>query len=127
METNRLAARVVVQPDALAEQDRCDVQVDLVDQPQFEQLTADGRREHFEVLAAGRSQPDPYRLGRAAVQERDSVGGRRVLGVMGEHEERSVPGTAVHGAGVRVVVPTVSATQHGAGGRDVLLDQARTE
>jgi len=35
-------------------EDWCDVQVDLVDQSQFEELTADGRREHFEVLAAGR-------------------------------------------------------------------------
>ena len=53
-ETYRLAAGVVVQPDALAEQDRHDVQVDLVDQSQLEQLTADGGREHLEVLAAGR-------------------------------------------------------------------------
>jgi hypothetical protein len=38
VETDRLASGVVVQPDALAEQDRDDVQVDLVDQAQFEQL-----------------------------------------------------------------------------------------
>ena len=43
VQADRLTAGVVVQPDALAEQDRCDVQVDLVDQPQFEKLTADGR------------------------------------------------------------------------------------
>jgi hypothetical protein len=39
-ETERLSAGVVIQPDALAEQDRCDVQVNLVDQAQFEKLTA---------------------------------------------------------------------------------------
>jgi hypothetical protein len=127
VETYRLAAGVVVQPDALAEQDRCDVQVDLVDQSQFEQLTADRGREHLQVPAAGRRQRDPHRLGRPTVQERDPVGGRRVLGVVGEHEDRSVPGTAVDAVGVRVVVPTVSTPQHGAGGLDVLLDQARTE
>jgi hypothetical protein len=54
VEADRLAAGVVIQPDALAEQDRQDVQVDLVDQSQLEQLTADGGREHLEVLAAGR-------------------------------------------------------------------------
>jgi hypothetical protein len=54
VETYRLAAGVVIQPDALAEQDRHDVQVDLVDQSQLEQLTADGGREHLEVLAVGR-------------------------------------------------------------------------
>jgi hypothetical protein len=54
---DRLTAGVVVQPDALAEQDRRDVEIDLVDQSQFEQLTADGRPVHFEVLAAGRFQP----------------------------------------------------------------------
>jgi len=61
-EPDRLTAGVVVQPDALAKQDWCDVQVDLVDQSQFEKLTADGRREHFEVLAADRLQPDPHRI-----------------------------------------------------------------
>jgi hypothetical protein len=51
------------------------VEVDLVDQSQVEQLPADGGREHLEVLAAGRVQPDPYRLGWAAVEEGDVVGG----------------------------------------------------
>ena len=50
------------------------MQVDLVDQSQFEKLTADGRREHFEVLTAGHRQPDPHRLGRTTGQERDPVG-----------------------------------------------------
>lgn len=127
METYRLAAGVVVQPDALAEQDRHDVQVDLVDQSELEQLAADGGREYLEVLAAGRRQPDPHRLSRAAAEERDSLGGGRVLGVVGEHEDRPVPGAAVDAVGVGVVVPTVSTPQHGAGGLDVLLDQARTE
>ena len=53
VQADRLAAEVVVQPDAVAEQDRHDVQVDLVDQSQLEQLAADGRREHLEVLTAG--------------------------------------------------------------------------
>jgi hypothetical protein len=34
------------------------VQIDLVDQSQLEQLAADGGREHLEVLAVGRRQPD---------------------------------------------------------------------
>ena len=126
METYRLAAGVVVQPGALAEQDRHDVQVDLVDQSQLEQLAADSGREHLEVLAVGRRQPDPHRLSRAAVQERDVVRGHGVLGVVGEHEDRSVPGAAVRAAVTRDV-PTVSAPQHRPRGLDVLVDQARTE
>jgi hypothetical protein len=43
VEADRGAAGVVVQPDALAEQDRCDVQVDLAGQARFEKLAADGR------------------------------------------------------------------------------------
>jgi len=39
------------------------VQVDLVDQPQLEQLAADGGGEHLEILPAGRRQPDPHRPG----------------------------------------------------------------
>jgi hypothetical protein len=69
VEADRLAAGVVVQPDAVAEQDRCDVQVDLVDQPELEKLAADRGREHLDVLAAGRRQRDPYRLGRVAIEE----------------------------------------------------------
>jgi hypothetical protein len=34
VEADRRTAGVVVQPDALAEQDRRDMEVDLVDQPQ---------------------------------------------------------------------------------------------
>src|SRR6476469_1944023 len=56
VKADRVASGVVVEPDALAEQDRCHVQVDFVDQPEFEELTADRRREHFEVLAASRLQ-----------------------------------------------------------------------
>jgi len=127
VKADRLAAGVVVQPDAVAEQDRHDVQVDLVDQPQFEKLTADGGREHLEVLAVGRRQPDPYRLGRAAVQERDSVGLCRVLGVVGKHENRPRPGTAVRAAAVYGLIPAVPAAQDGACRRDVLVVQARTD
>jgi hypothetical protein len=39
VQVDRLAARIVVEPDALAEQDRCDVEVDLVDEAQLEQLS----------------------------------------------------------------------------------------
>jgi hypothetical protein len=127
VEADRLAAGVVVQPDAVAKQDRHDVQVDLVDQSQLEQLTADGGREHLEVLAVGRRQPDPHRLGRAAGQERDAVGGRRVLGVMGEDEDRPLPRAAVRAAAVDGLVPAVPAAQDGARRRDVLLVQARTD
>jgi hypothetical protein len=127
VETNRLATGVVVQPDALAEQDRHDVQVDLVDQSQLEQLTADGGREHLEVLAAGRREPDPHRLSQAAVQERDVVRGHRVLGVVGEDEDRSLPGSAVRAAAVDGLVPAVPAAQDGARGLDVLPDQPRAE
>ena len=127
MEADRFAAGVVVQPDALAEQDRQDVQVDLVDQSQLEKLAADGGREHLEVLAVGRRQPDPHRLGRAAVQERDPVGRRRVPGVVSEHEDRPLPGAAVRAAAVYGLVPAVPAAQDGARRLDVLVVQARTD
>jgi hypothetical protein len=41
VEANRLMVGVVVEPDARAEQDWCDVQVDLVDQAELEELTSD--------------------------------------------------------------------------------------
>jgi hypothetical protein len=110
VETNRLAARVVVQPDAVAEQDRQDVQVDLVDQSQLEQLTADGGREHLEVLAPGRRQRDPDRLGRIAAEEGNVIGRRRVLGVVGQHEDRPLPGAAVRAAAADGLVPAVPAS-----------------
>jgi hypothetical protein len=124
---DRLAAGVVVQPDAVAEQNRHDVQVDLVDQSQLEKLTADSGREHLEVLAVGRRQPDPHRLGRAAVQERDSGRRRRVLGVVGEYEDRPLPGAAVRAAAVYGLVPAVPAAQDGARRLDVLVVQALTD
>jgi hypothetical protein len=127
VQADRLAAGVVVQPDALAEQDRQDVEVDLVDQAQLEQLTADGGREHLEVLAAGRRQPDPHRLRRAAAEEGDVGGGRRVLGVVGEHEDRPLPGAAVRAAAVDGLVPAFPAAEDGARRRDVLVVQARTD
>jgi hypothetical protein len=73
VQADRLTARVVVEADAVAEQDRRDVQVDLVDQSQFEKLAADVGREDFEVLAACRFQPDADGLGRVAWQERRPV------------------------------------------------------
>jgi hypothetical protein len=45
VEANRLMVGVVVEPDARAEQDWCDVQVDLVDQAELEELTSDAGRE----------------------------------------------------------------------------------
>jgi len=68
-------------------------------------------------------QPDPHRLCRAAVEERDIVGGPCVLGVVGENEDRPVPGAAVR-ASIIEDVPAVASTQHGASGLDVLLDKA---
>jgi hypothetical protein len=103
------------------------VQVDLVDQPQLEQLTADGGREHLEVLALGRRQPDPHRLGRAAVQELDPCGGHRVLGMVGEDEDRPLPGAAVRAAAADGLVPALPAAQDGARRGDVLLVQARPD
>jgi hypothetical protein len=47
------ATGVVEQPDPVADQHRCDVQVDLVDQAAFEELSADRGREDLEVLAGG--------------------------------------------------------------------------
>jgi DNA-binding HxlR family transcriptional regulator len=98
-----LAALVVVQPDALTGQDGNDVQVDLIDQPQHEQLAADGGREHLQVLAVGRCERDAHRFGRIAVQERHVTGRSGVLGVMGEHEDTQKQswfrgGAAVEGA-----------------------------
>ena len=40
---NRRTTRVVVEPDAVAEQNRRDVQVNLVDEPQSEELPANRR------------------------------------------------------------------------------------
>ena len=56
VEADRLTAGVVVQPNALAEQERCDMQVDLVDQPQLERLTADGGRN---TSSRGSARPLP--------------------------------------------------------------------
>jgi hypothetical protein len=127
VEADRLTTGVVVQPDAVAEQNRHDVQIDLVDQSQLEKLTADGGREHLEVLAVGRRQRDPDRLGWVAAQERDSGGGRRVLGVVGEDEDRPLPGAAVRAAAVDGLVPAVPAAQDGARRLDVLVVQARAD
>jgi hypothetical protein len=46
---------IVVEPDARAEQDWCDVQVDLVDQAELEELTSDAGRENLDVLAPAAS------------------------------------------------------------------------
>jgi len=51
------------------------VEIDLVDQSQFEQLTADGRREYLEVLAAGRRRINHNEL----VKAHDRPGGERIL------------------------------------------------
>jgi hypothetical protein len=42
VQSDRDTAGVVVEPDAVTEQDRRDVQVDLVDQALLEELAADG-------------------------------------------------------------------------------------
>src|ERR1700758_2183510 len=46
----------------------------------MEELTADGRRKHFDVLSTSRLKPNPDRFGQATVQEGNPIGGRRVLG-----------------------------------------------
>src|SRR5215469_15206735 len=127
VEADRLAAGIVVQPDAVAEQNRRDVYVDLVDQAEPEKLRTDGGREHPEILAAGRGQRDAYRLGRVTVEESDAVGGRGVFGVVGEHEDRSGPGAAPRAAVAHDPVPAGPAPQYGTRALDVLLDQARTD
>lgn len=43
VQADRYTAGVVVEPDPRAEQHRRNVQVDLVDQPQLEKLSSDGR------------------------------------------------------------------------------------
>src|SRR5262249_56820427 len=86
-----------------------------------------GGGEPGEVLAAGRGQRDAYRLGRVTVEEGDAVGGRGVFGVVGEHEDRPVPGAAPRAAVAHDPVPAGPAPQYGTRVPDVLLDQARTD
>ncbi len=73
LQAERNSAGIVVESDALAKQDRRDVQINFVDQAELQNLTPHCRREHFEVLAASSPEPDPHRLRRVAVQERDPV------------------------------------------------------
>lgn len=60
---NRCTAGVGVQPSAVTQEDRGDVQMDLVDQAALEKLLTDGDRQHLEVLAACGLERDPDRLG----------------------------------------------------------------
>lgn len=71
------------------------MQVDLIDQPQLEELPADRRGEDLEVLAARRLEPDPRGLGHVAGQKGDAVAGRGgVVGMVGQDEDGPVPGAA---------------------------------
>jgi hypothetical protein len=73
---NPLVSRVVVEADAGAEEDRRDVQVDLIDQALLEQLPPYGRREHLDVLPARRVERDLHRLFHRAAKDGDAVGRR---------------------------------------------------
>jgi hypothetical protein len=66
LESDRGAAGVVEQPDPVAEQHRCDVQVDLVDQSALEELSADRGREDLKVLPP--AAPSPIRTASATWQ-----------------------------------------------------------
>lgn len=82
---------VVVEPDARAEQDWCDVQVDLVDQAELKQLTSDVGRENLDVLAPGRLQRDAHRLVHRTTKNGDALGLTRVLRVVGENKDGALP------------------------------------
>ena len=108
VQADRLAAGVVAQPDALAEQDRCDVQVDLVDQSQFEKLTADGGRGEGTSRFFPPAASSPICTASAGTQLSNvtpSAASRPRRG--GGHEDRSVPGATVRAA-VTYDIPTVS-------------------
>jgi hypothetical protein len=83
-----VVSRVVVEADAGAEEDRRDVQVDLIDQASLEQLPPDGRREHLDVLPARRVEGDLHRVLDRAAEGGDSVGRPGVLRVVREYEDR---------------------------------------
>src|SRR5438045_1339844 len=104
----------VVEPDAVAEQHRSQVDVDLVDQAQMQKLFADSRREHFDVLPAGGLKRDPHRLLDRAAEERDALRGTRVLGMVGEYEDRPVPLPAVRARIANGAVIAVPPRQYGA-------------
>src|SRR5213079_778519 len=61
------------------------------------------------------------------VEEGDSVGLCGVFGMVGEHEDRPVPGAAPWAAVTHGRVPAGPAPQHGTRALDVLVDQARTD
>ena len=71
----------------------------------------------------GGLQSDPHRLIDRAVEERDPLGGTSVLRVVGEHEDRALPRSAVGSEVTDDAVEAVAPREDGAGGVDVLLVQ----
>ncbi len=74
LERYRRSTRVGIQPHAIAEQDRSDVQVDLVYESALEQLPSNGCGEHLDVLAASGTLRDGQRFGDVAVEEGQGLG-----------------------------------------------------
>jgi hypothetical protein len=85
----------VVEADSVAEQYWDDVNVDFVDETEAQQLSANVRREDAQLLAAGGLKPDSDGFLHGAVEEGDVVSGARVLGMVRENEDWSLPCAAV--------------------------------
>ena len=97
-EPHRLAPRALEEADAIAEENRGDVDDDLVQEPRLETLPSDVRAKHDHVASVRRLLGDPRRLFDADVQEAACypLHDRRLGGqVVAEHEERAAEGAAV--------------------------------
>lgn len=71
--------------------------VDLVDEPEVEQLRPDVGGEDPQLLALGSLETDTHGVLDGTAEQGDVVGGLGglgVLGMVGEDEDRSVPGPA---------------------------------
>jgi hypothetical protein len=98
--------------------------VDLVDQAKFQQLRADRRRKYLDVLTLGGLERDLRRLLDGAAEHGHAVPRTCVLGMMGQHEDRSFPSAAVGPGVTDRAVEAVPAGEYGAGRVDVLPVQS---
>ncbi len=76
----------------------------------------------WRFLALSRLRADPNGFLHRTAEDRDVLGRARVLGMVGEHEDRTLPRPAVR-AGVTDRAVAVTSGEYGAGRLDVLLDR----
>src|SRR5262245_46857720 len=69
LKPDRRAARALEEAHTVAEEHRCDVHEDLVQEPGFEALSRDVGTEHAHVEAAGRRAGNRYSLLNGGVEE----------------------------------------------------------